>query len=96
MFSITKARKGRQLYRFTPSFLHTVRAVSYFSPYLVVTRIWEDAVYNYARHVKTLRVEVSDGVRRWRYRSPVMAAGLTDHIWSIRELLTVVPVPVDT
>ena len=48
---------------------------------VVVTRIWKDTVYNCARHVRTLRVEVSDGVRRWRCRSPMMAAGFTDHIW---------------
>lgn len=58
--------------------------------------IWEDVVYNFARHVKTLRLEVNDGFRRWRYRSPAMAAGLTDHIWSIEELLTGVPVPINT
>ena len=58
--------------------------------------IWEDVVYNFARHVKTLRIEVNDGFRRWRYRSPAMAAGLTDHIWSIAELLTLVPVPTNT
>lgn len=58
--------------------------------------IWEDVVYNFARHVKTLRLEVHDGYRRWLYRSPAMAAGLTDHIWSIEELLTLVPVPINT
>jgi len=58
--------------------------------------IWEDVVYNFARHVKTLRLEVNDGHRRWRPRSPAMAAGLTDHTWTIKELLIVVPVPVNT
>lgn len=58
--------------------------------------IWEDVVYNFARHVKTLRIEVADDFRRWRYRSPAMAAGLTDHIWTIEELLTLVPVPTNT
>ena len=57
---------------------------------------WEDVVYNFARHVKTLRIEVNDGFRRWLYRSPAMAAGLTDHIWTIEELLTLVPVPTNT
>jgi hypothetical protein len=58
--------------------------------------IWEDVVYNLARHVKTLRLEVNDGVRRWLHRSPAMVAGLTDHIWSIEELLSYVPVPNNT
>jgi hypothetical protein len=55
--------------------------------------IWDDVVYNFARHVKTLRLEVNDGFRRWLYRSPAMAAGLTDRIWSIQDLLLMVPVP---
>jgi hypothetical protein len=44
---------------------------------------WEDWVYNLTRSVKTLRVEVNDGFRRWQPRSPAMAAGFTDHIWSV-------------
>lgn len=63
---------------------------------LEVACIWEDVVYNFARHVKTLRIEVNDGFRRWLYRSPSMAAGLTDHIWTIEELLSLVPVPTNT
>lgn len=63
---------------------------------LAAACIWEDVVYNFARHVKTLRLEVNDGFRRWCYRSPAMAAGLTDHIWSIEELLWLVPVPINT
>jgi hypothetical protein len=53
---------------------------------------WEDWVYNLTRPVKTLRVEVNDGQRRWQPRSPAMAAGLADHIWDVKELLmTLVP-----
>jgi len=58
--------------------------------------IWEDAVYNLARPVKTLRLEVEREEQRWVQRSPAMAAGLTDHIWSIRELLTLVPLPTNS
>ena len=54
---------------------------------------WVEIVYNLARHVKTLRLEVNDGVRRWLYRSPAMAAGLTDRIWTIEDLLLLVPFP---
>ena len=53
--------------------------------------VWEDVIYNLARHVKTLRLEVNDGTRRWLQRSPAMVAGLTDHIWSIEELLSYIP-----
>lgn len=54
---------------------------------------WEDWVYNLIRPLKTLRLEVNDGQRRWQPRSPAMAAGLTDHIWTIKELLTTVVPP---
>jgi hypothetical protein len=54
---------------------------------------WEDWVYNLTRSVKTLQVEVNDGRRRWQPRSPAMAAGLTDHIWTIKELLMTIVVP---
>jgi len=53
-------------------------------------------MYNLARHVKTLRLEVNDGVRRWLHRSPAMVAGLADHMWSIEELLSYRPVPNNT
>ena len=58
--------------------------------------VWEDVVYNLARHVKTLRLEVNDGTRRWLKRSPAMVAGLADHICSIEDLLSYVPVPNNT
>lgn len=55
---------------------------------------WEDANYNLARPLKTLRLEMTDvRGRRWRLRSPAMAAGLTDHIWTIKELLTTIVLP---
>jgi len=54
---------------------------------------WEDWVYNLTRPVKTLRVEVNDGQRCWQPRSPAMAAGLTDHIWTVKELLMTVVAP---
>jgi len=58
---------------------------------------WEDLVYNLARPLKTLRVEVFDDPnRRWESRSPAMAAGLTDHIWTVKELLTTIVPPINT
>ena len=54
---------------------------------------WEDWVYNLTRPIKTLRLEVNDGRRRWQPRSPAMAAGLTDHIWTVKELLMTVVTP---
>lgn len=55
----------------------------------------EDAVYNLMRPVKTLRIEVNDDGRRWEPRTPAMAAGLTDHVWTIEELMMTVVVPED-
>jgi hypothetical protein len=53
---------------------------------------WEDWVYNLTRTVETLSLPVRDDRRRWKRQTPAMVAGLTDHIWTIRELLmTVVP-----
>jgi hypothetical protein len=61
---------------------------------LRASSIWEDAVYNLSRALKTLRIESPEaGERRWIRRSPAMAAGLTDHIWEIEELLTTLPLP---
>ena len=63
---------------------------------LETSSIWEDAVYNLGRALKTLRIESTKEAannRRWIGRSPAMAAGLTDHIWEIEELLTTLPLP---
>jgi IS1 family transposase len=42
--------------------------------------------YNFCWTVRTLRERAEDG--RWRPRTPAMAAGLTDHVWSLSEWLT--------
>jgi hypothetical protein len=54
---------------------------------------WEDATYNLVRPLKMLRLEVvGDPSRRWLPRTPAMAAGLTDHTWTAKELLTVISI----
>jgi len=59
--------------------------------------VWEDMVYNFTRPVKTLRLEVFPQTdHRWIQRSPAMAADITDHLWSIRELLMTVSVPTNS
>jgi hypothetical protein len=61
---------------------------------LRASSIWEDALYNLGRALKSLRTEnPRAGKRRWKRRSPAMAAGLTEHIWEIEELLTTLPLP---
>jgi hypothetical protein len=57
---------------------------------------WEEGVYNFARSVKPLRCAINIEGKRWLQASPAMAAGLTDHIWSIRELLLLVPLPTNS
>jgi hypothetical protein len=54
---------------------------------------WEDWVYNLTRPIKSLRFEVNEGQQRWQSRSAAMAAGLTDHVWTIEELMMRVVVP---
>lgn len=41
--------------------------------------------YNFCWPVRTLREKGEHG---WQARTPAMAAGLTDHVWSLREWLT--------
>jgi len=58
---------------------------------------WQDIVYNLVRPLKTLRVQVCDHPRRrWKPRTPAMAAGLTDHIWTVKELLKTIVSPNST
>jgi len=51
----------------------------------------EDATYNFVRPHSALRVRLPRPAahgRKWEQRTPAMAAGLTDHIWSLEELLS--------
>jgi IS1 family transposase len=68
-------RKARKTYCFSKDWdVHD--AVTYFTMY----------TYNYCWPVRTLRVQGPDG--RWQRRTPALAAGLTDHVWSLSEWLT--------
>jgi len=54
--------------------------------------IWEDGYYNLVKFHKGLRLSVDHlPGRKWQRRTPVMAAGLADHAWSVKELLTAIP-----
>jgi hypothetical protein len=51
----------------------------------------EDAIYNFVRPHSALKVKLCQPAahgRLWQQRTPAMAAGLTDHIWSLEELLS--------
>ncbi len=68
------ARKARKTYRFGKDWRYH-ESVTYLTMY----------VYNFCWPVGTLRVKDDQG--RWQKRSPAMAAGLADHVWSIPEWL---------
>jgi hypothetical protein len=68
------ARKARKTYRFSKDWRHH-EAVTYLSMYS----------YNFCWPVRTLRIKDEQGC--WQQRSPAMAAGLTDHVWSMSEWL---------
>jgi hypothetical protein len=54
---------------------------------------WEDAYYNLVKPHKSLRLRVYDlAGRKWKERTPAMAAQLTDHVWTVKDLLTIVPI----
>jgi IS1 family transposase/transposase-like protein len=66
--------------------------------------VFFQAFYNVARPHMSLRrpLPMCERTRqgairpRWRERTPAMAAGLTDHVWTFRELLTVKFEPLDS
>ena len=66
------ARKGRKTYRFSKDWRYH-EAVTYFTMYS----------YNFCWPVRTLRQPTEEG--RWERRTPALAAGLTDHVWSLSE-----------
>jgi transposase-like protein len=45
-------------------------------------------VYNFCTEHRSLRLPVSKSHTRWQGRTPAMAARWTDHVWSVRELLS--------
>ncbi len=47
------------------------------------------AWFNFVKPHDALKIEVADGIRRWKQRTPAMAAKITDHIWTLDELFNV-------
>jgi len=51
-------------------------------------------VYNFCTYHKSLRLRGAASGPKWLRRTPAMAAGITDHCWTVEELLTFrVPLP---
>jgi hypothetical protein len=69
------ARKARKTYRFSKDWRYH-EAVTYLS-------LYSD---NFCWPVRTLRERTDSGP--WQRRTPAMAAGLADHVWSLKEWLT--------
>jgi IS1 family transposase len=69
------ARKVRKTYTFSKDW-RVHEAMTYFTMYS----------YNFCWPVRTLK-ERDDG-GHWRQRTPAMAAGLADHVWTMREWIT--------
>lgn len=69
------ARKARRTYRFSKDWRYH-EAVTYLSLY----------IYNFCWPVRTLALKDDEGRRL--ERSPAMAAGLADHVWSMSEWLS--------
>ncbi len=44
--------------------------------------------HNFHRPHRALRLQACDGVHRYQQRSPAMALGVTDYLWSFQDLLT--------
>jgi len=49
---------------------------------------WWRGFYHFARPHQSLRTKVPGLKRRYRERTPAMAAGLTDHIWTVGDMLS--------
>jgi hypothetical protein len=69
------ARKSRKTYRFSKDWRFH-EAATYLTMYS----------YNFCWPVRTLREP--DGEERYRRRTPAMAAGLADHVWSMSEWIS--------
>jgi hypothetical protein len=69
------ARKSRKTYRFSKVWDYH-EAATYFTLYS----------YNFCWPVRSLREATGEG--RYRRRTPAMAAGLADHVWSMSEWIT--------
>jgi hypothetical protein len=49
---------------------------------------FSQAWYNFVKPHRSLWPEMNQGNKRWLQRTPAMAEGLTDHIWTFKELMT--------
>ena len=71
------------------------RAIAHKAETLTAGMYLVGCTYNFCWEHASLRLLAPAGTgRKWQERTPAMAAGLTDHYWSLRELLSYqVPLP---
>jgi hypothetical protein len=69
-------RKKRKAYTFS-------KELSFHEACTWLVVLW----YNFGWCVRTLRQKIQEEPPHYHYRTPAMAAGLTDHPWDMRELL---------
>ncbi|WP_095644096.1 hypothetical protein [Methanosarcina spelaei] len=80
---------------------HSVQGFSGFDPYIIRdmdfskrmkmhTKAFDlfQAWYNFIKPHDSLKLRIDSGNRKWFQRTPAMAEGITDQIWSLEELLT--------
>jgi hypothetical protein len=53
-----------------------------------LARFIRKSMYNFVKPHKSLRQRVDQGRKKWMKRTPAMAERLTDHVWTIMELMT--------
>jgi hypothetical protein len=71
------ARKARKVYTFSKDLVFHVALT------------WMCVVYyNFGWNVRTLRQKTQEDPPRYRQRTPAMVAGLTDHLWTLEEIIT--------
>ena len=70
-------RKKRKAYTFS-------KELSFHEACTWLVVVW----YNFGWCVRTLRQKVQEDPPRYHYRTPAMAAGLADHVWTMHELLS--------
>ena len=86
--NLTIRQENGKLSRKTLSFAKKQEYFHYHFDYCITA-------YHFVRPHRGLRIELSNGRSRWFQRTPAMAANITDHVWTIFELMSFI-VPVDS
>ena len=64
------------------------RALAHQAPTLTAAMYLVGTAYNFCWPHDSLRLQTTGTGRKWVERTPAMAAGLTDHCWTLHEVLT--------